>query len=121
MTDYLDQLKDLVAKGEKCTTEGEWFASDHLGNAGLCQVDDGLEYGMYQIVCEWHEGRFIAAAANARPALKALLDRLERYEGLLDELEDYFDQRQDADCDQDGYVPNEEMRMLQLIIQERGK
>lgn len=30
---------------------------------------------------------------------------------LLD-LRDYFDGRADADCDQDGYIPNEEMRIL---------
>lgn len=26
--------------------------------------------------------------------------------------EEYFDNRADADCDQDGYIPNEEMRLL---------
>lgn len=31
------------------------------------------------------------------------------------EAEDYFDQRSDADCDQDGYIPNEEMKLLQVV------
>lgn len=52
---------------------------------------------------------------------EAVQNKLKRYEGLLDELEDYFDQRQDVDCDQDGYIPNDEMRMLQLIQKERSK
>lgn len=33
----------------------------------------------------------------------------------LDRCEDYFDQRQDADCDQDGFIPNEEMRLLSQV------
>ncbi|NTE87243.1 hypothetical protein [Agrobacterium rubi] len=31
---------------------------------------------------------------------------------LLLELENYFDGRADADCDQDGFIPNDEMRLL---------
>lgn len=33
----------------------------------------------------------------------------------LDACEDYFDNRADADCDQDGYIPNEEMKLLTLV------
>ncbi|MGN7750601.1 hypothetical protein [Sinorhizobium sp. 22678] len=33
----------------------------------------------------------------------------------LQECEDYFDNRADADCDQDGYIPNEEMKLLQVV------
>lgn len=33
----------------------------------------------------------------------------------LHECEEYFDQRADADCDQDGYIPNEEMKLLQVV------
>jgi imidazolonepropionase-like amidohydrolase len=33
----------------------------------------------------------------------------------LDACEDYFDSRQDADCDQDGFIPNEEMRLLHQV------
>ncbi len=32
--------------------------------------------------------------------------------GALEEAEEYFDQRSDADMDQDGYIPNEEMKLL---------
>lgn len=31
---------------------------------------------------------------------------------VLRECEGYFDQRADADCDQDGFIPNEEMKLL---------
>lgn len=34
---------------------------------------------------------------------------------LASELEDYFDQRSDADCDHVGFIPNEEMRILVSI------
>lgn len=33
----------------------------------------------------------------------------------LRECEEYFDQRADADCDQDGFIPNEEMKLLQVV------
>lgn len=40
----------------------------------------------------------------------------------LDEVEGYFEQRQDADCvgDPPRFVPNEEMRLLTLIKQARN-
>ena len=48
--------------------------------------------------------------ANAR-LIAASPDLLE----ALQECEEYFDNRADADCDQDGYVPNKEMRLLQVV------
>ena len=33
----------------------------------------------------------------------------------LSECEEYFDNRADADCDQDGYIPNKEMRLLGTV------
>jgi hypothetical protein len=33
----------------------------------------------------------------------------------LEACEEYFDDRQDADCDDGGFVPNEEMRLLVLV------
>ncbi len=35
--------------------------------------------------------------------------------GTLIDCEDYFDNRADADCDQDGFIPNEEMRLLSSV------
>lgn len=31
---------------------------------------------------------------------------------VLLKCEEYFDNRADADCDQDGFIPNEEMKLL---------
>jgi hypothetical protein len=33
----------------------------------------------------------------------------------LYECEAYFDNRADADCDQDGFIPNEEMKLLSEV------
>lgn len=33
----------------------------------------------------------------------------------LDEAEEYFYNRADADCDQDGFIPNKEMQMLSVV------
>lgn len=56
---------------------------------------------------ENHERESMANAA----LLAAAPDLLE----ALHECEDYFDNRADADCDQDGYIPNEEMKLLQVV------
>lgn len=41
-------------------------------------------------------------------------------EALL-QCEDYFDNRADADCDQDGFIPNEEMRLLSAVREALAK
>lgn len=44
--------------------------------------------------------------------------RHEQLKNLLLEVLDYLDGRADCDCDQDGFVPNEEMRLLCRIEAE---
>lgn len=44
--------------------------------------------------------------------------RCEQLEALLYDLREYFDQRSDADFDGDGFVANEEMRIMMRIDQE---
>ena len=44
--------------------------------------------------------------------------RIEQLENLLHDLRDYFDQRADADCDDRGFVANEEMRIVMRIDEE---
>ncbi|CAH1649927.1 hypothetical protein BOSEA31B_10427 [Hyphomicrobiales bacterium] len=38
----------------------------------------------------------------------------------LAECEDYFDNRADADCDQDGFIPNKEMLLLSVVRRARS-
>lgn len=45
----------------------------------------------------------------------------EKLRAELAECEDYFDNRADADCDQDGYIPNEEMKRLTSVREALGK
>ena len=44
--------------------------------------------------------------------------RCEQLENLLLDLREYFDQRADADHDGDGFVANEEMRIMMRIDEE---
>ncbi len=42
----------------------------------------------------------------------ALNKRVASLIAVLVECENYFDRHADADCDQDGFIPNEEMKLL---------
>jgi hypothetical protein len=39
----------------------------------------------------------------------------------LQEALEYFEDRQDADCDQDGFIPNTEMRFASMISEALAK
>jgi len=47
--------------------------------------------------------------------LRAAYERIRELEYLLADLDEYFDNRADADCDQEGFIPNEEMKFLTRI------
>ena len=71
---------------------------------------------------KWHEmvpePRIVASPSKSLPEHEANAHLLAASFDMLDvllECEEYFDQRADADCDQDGYIPNEEMTMLQKV------
>ncbi|WP_417834713.1 hypothetical protein [Thalassospira xiamenensis] len=86
-----------------------------------------------EIICEWirhpdNAETFTAGDlvmwANDRPTGEALSLKREfetkdalisEMVGALEESEEYFDQRSDADMDQDGYIPNEEMKILTVV------
>lgn len=59
--------------------------------------------------------RAIDLALENDDELKAAYERIKELEYLLSDLDDYFDGRADADCDQDGFIPNEEMKLLSRI------
>jgi len=64
-------------------------------------------------------GRQIDAKAEELRAAYQEIDRLTQRNnkllGALADCYDYFDSRADADCDQDGFAPNEEMKMLSAL------
>lgn len=47
--------------------------------------------------------------------LKCAYQRIKELESALNQCREYFEERADADCDQDGFIPNEEMRMVTEI------
>lgn len=47
-----------------------------------------------------------------REELNAAYERIKQLEGTLGECQSYFEKCADADCDQDGFIPNEEMALL---------
>lgn len=63
-----------------------------------------------------------ALTSDVRVALISLVSANEQAKlastevlAVLHECEDYFDNRADADCDQDGLIPNEEMKILSEV------
>ena len=53
--------------------------------------------------------------AGPTPAVAASAERLRLFDELLDDVDEYFDNRADADHDGEGYVGNEEMRLLSRL------
>lgn len=52
---------------------------------------------------------------EAADALSSQSLSLSEAREALSECEEYFDNRADADCDQDGFIPNKEMRLLSVV------
>ncbi len=96
--------------GEHDFTPGPWLISsiskttvENRSGRGICST------GGYQQNFDT-ERVYRENLANAR-LIAAVPDLLE----ALFECEEYFDSRADADCDQDGFVPNKEMRLLSVV------
>lgn len=69
--------------------------------------------------CDYKEiAQSIAASLN-REESDALVIR--SLIAALHECEDYFDNRADADCDQDGFIPNKEMTLLSEVREAIAK
>jgi hypothetical protein len=71
-----------------------------------------------------------ALSSNARLALIDLISVNEQAKhaspsadliDVLHECEAYFDNRADADCDQDGFIPNEEMKLMSEVREAIAK
>lgn len=55
------------------------------------------------------------AEAMVRHMLEGMPDPTADLIEVLHECEAYFDNRADADCDQDGFIPNKEMTLLSRV------
>ena len=77
-------------------------------------------YAIAYPFCEWapskDSARYLSDKNCKSPfATYYRKSEYDKLKNLLIDLEDYFDNLADADMDQDGYIPNEEMRMLVAI------
>lgn len=52
---------------------------------------------------------------DAQKDIAALMNEIQELKYVLADCADYFDNRADADCDQDGFIPNAEMILLMAI------
>ncbi|MGR9384879.1 hypothetical protein [Rhizobium leguminosarum] len=86
-------------------TSGPWFAKgryigtkNHMSAIGECRDVNG----------NWSDDAKSSGDAHLIAAAPTMLEALQ-------ECEEYFDNRADADCDQDGFIPNEEMKLLAVV------
>lgn len=106
-------------------TPGPWKAYCHdaldersLGDTGIrfwtINQTDGGEYrgGIANVHAAEHIGGIKLAERDANARLIAAAPELVV---ALQECEEFFDDRADADLDHTGYTPNPEMRLLQTV------
>lgn len=88
---------------------------------GLRQTDPAAlvaECSIYLKPGETPKQRMDRDFADAKALFELLAKERERTSTMIDaltECEEYFDNRADADCDQDSFVPNKEMRLLSAV------
>lgn len=61
---------------------------------------------------------YVAITSSPGPGFQSyeeLVAENAKLRAMLDEVEEWLDDRADADCDQDGYIPNDEMRLLTTV------
>ena len=62
-----------------------------------------------------HDPRAVESPGAGFPSYEDLLADNTRMRAALDLVEDYLIERVDCDCDQDGFIPNDEMRLKMSI------
>jgi hypothetical protein len=90
-------------------TPGPWIFDDVAVRTPRLE-NSNTESNLIALVYSRYIGEDGSLQANTR-LVAASPDLLE----ALEACEEYFDNRADADCDQDGYIPNEEMKLLTLV------
>lgn len=101
-----------------CGGEAERIDIEDGNNAGgsficctVCQASGNVEFEFKEnFVSNWNRRAVRPLSATAAP------DATE----LLEECLEYFESRADTDCDQDGFLPNEEMSMASRIKESLG-
>lgn len=78
---------------------------DAEGGAANNEYDAGYNQALTQASVHLEAAGFTEGHSEAADKIDALI-------ATLQECEEYFDNRADADCDQDGFIPNNEMRLL---------
>ena len=98
-------------------TPGKWkFKTAANGDCGISAEGTGVFIECFAEIRHAGENARSEALANAKLVV-AIPDLL----SALLECEAYFDNRADADCDQDGFIPNEEMKLLSEVREAIAK
>lgn len=101
---------------------GDIKLSRHEVNGGYQQCIDAWAKCSAEAISKGSQGQTFYFAQDALSdiatlsvALAAKDAELSRLRAVLGECEDYFANRADADCEQDGFIPNEEMVLLSAV------
>lgn len=71
--------------------------------------------GVPEAIAAGSTAQVVYALSDSRADVLALHAALSEAIEALEECADYFDNRADADCDQYGFIPNTEMRLLSTV------
>jgi hypothetical protein len=116
MKKQIENLKKVVELGKKAT-QGV-IGTDQGGEVTESDGTCILAKPQYNPCPNFiNDALFTSMAFGSRKDLEDLIAYTENLERVLMECLDYFDGMADADCDQDGYVPNKEMQMKTEIEQ----
>jgi len=109
-------------------TKGYWCANTTAGRYIAWEIEDGAlfcwnpeanssdtVYRSLQAAKAAAQADYEARILSALTPAPDLASENERLMAALLECDEYFDNRADADCDQDGYIPNDEMKMLTVV------
>lgn len=109
MGSNLSVVLEKIKKTIERVYVGDWYISGVKTN-GLSVIHNAADSSMFGITAETYEAEYIAAANPF--AVSRIIIEIETLHSVLAECQSYFEARADADSDQDGFIPNEEMRIM---------